>query len=122
GRLGRVGLAPQDRLHQRPVVRHHRALAGVEVVRLGPAEPDADAQVADLGVLVDAARIARHVQARNADAAAGARDLHQRVEHRRGPFHDGLAAVAARLEADAVDAAVDLRDAENLLDLLAERG
>ena len=42
----------QDRHHQLPVVLHHRALTGVEGVRLGPAEPQPDRQRAELRRLV----------------------------------------------------------------------
>src|SRR5215210_8989753 len=39
---GDLGPVVEDRHHQIPVVLHNRALAGVERVALGPAEPDAD--------------------------------------------------------------------------------
>ena len=112
----------QDGLHQLAVVPHDRALAGGEGVRLCPAESDADAQVAGLGGVVDAARIVGHIEAGNAQRAARAGDRHQRIEHRCGTFHRGVRPVAAGFEADAIDGAIHLRDAENLVDLLGERG
>src|SRR5690606_7614610 len=44
--LGDVDAIPHDRLHKRTVVFHHWCLAGVEAVRLGPAEAETDAQAA----------------------------------------------------------------------------
>src|SRR5690606_13918750 len=106
--------------HQAAVVLHHGALAGGEVVALGPAEADADAEHADLGVGVDAAGVAGDVEAGDADAARRAGDFHHAVEHRGGLRGVGVTAVAAGLEADAVHRAVDLRHAEDLLDLLGQ--
>ena len=120
--FGDVDLVPQDRLHQRAVVLHHRRLAREEAVRLGPAEAEANAQRAHLRRLVDATRIVRHVKARDADLAGRPRDLHQRVQHRGGRFvARAFVAVAARFEAHRVDGAVDLVGAEQLRDLVAER-
>src|SRR5699024_6695836 len=64
------------------------------------------------------ARIARDIEAGNAEAAAGPGDVHERVEHRRRCLVAGVLAVSARLEADGVDSAVDLGLAEDLLDLV----
>ena len=100
------------------MVLHHRALAGHEVVGLGPPQAYANAQVADLGVVVDTARISGHVEARNADAAA-----------RRVTSISALSTVAGRsttasrpwprgLESDTVHAAIDFGLAHDLLDLL----
>ena len=111
----------KDGLHELPVIRHHRALTGREVVRLRPTESDADAEVADLGVVIDAAGVARDVQARDADAAARTDDFHQRVEDRGGPLDDRVLAVAARLEPHAVHAAIDFGNTDDLVDLLGER-
>src|SRR3954447_10515237 len=47
----------QDRHHQLPVVAHHRALTGVEGVRLGPAEAEPDGQRPDLRRLVARPRV-----------------------------------------------------------------
>ena len=48
------------------------------------------------------------------ERATGAGDLHQRVEHRRRSLRVRVRAVAARLEADAVDGRVDLGHAEQV--------
>jgi hypothetical protein len=79
---------------------HHRALAGLERVRLGPAEPDPDRQRPDLGRLVDRARVAGHVQPGDAQPAASPGDVHHRVQHRRrrSPWEPS-GTVAAGLEA-----------------------
>ena len=117
-RLGDLDLVVQDALHQLAVVLHDRALAGGEAVALGPAQADADAERADLGVGVDAARIAGDVQAGDAERAAGAGDLHDRVQHGGRAFDAGVLAVAVGFEADAVDGAIDFRHlADDLLDL-----
>ena len=50
--LGNLDFVVQDGLHQLAVVLHHRRLAGVEGVALGPAQAEADAQVAGFGGLV----------------------------------------------------------------------
>jgi hypothetical protein len=103
--------------HQLAVVAHHRALAGGEGVRLGPAQPDADRQRPDLGRLVDRARVAGDIQPGDAKLPGGAGDVHDGVQDgRRRLVLGALTAVAAGLEADAVDRRVDLRDAEELLD------
>src|SRR5215217_6476114 len=65
--LGDLHLVVEDRHHQLAVVLHHRALAGLERVGLGPAEPDPDRQRPDLGRLVDRARVAGHVQPGDAE-------------------------------------------------------
>ena len=108
----------EDRLHEAPVVLHHRALAGDEDVRLREPEAEAHRQRALLGRFVDGTRITGDVEPGDAEAAAGPRDVHERVEHGRGCFVPGVLAVSAGLEADGVDAAVDLRGAEDLLDLV----
>src|SRR5215213_8126164 len=116
--LGDLHLVVEDRHHQLTVVLHHRALAGLEGVRLGPAEPDPDRQRPDLGRLVDRARVAGHIQPGDAEAPGRPGDVHHRVEHgRRGLALGALGAVAAGLEADAVDGRVDLaRAAQDLLE------
>src|SRR5262249_38480896 len=104
---------------QPAVVAHHRTLPGRDHVGLRPAEADPDRQRALLGGLVDSPRIARHVQARDTEIAGRPGQLHDRVENRGRLLDSGaLLAVAACLDADGVDAAVPLRDAEDLLDLL----
>ena len=70
-RIGDVDLAKQDRLHQRAMVLHYRALAGVEAVRLGPAKAEAHAQGALLGRFVFGTRILGDIQTRNADFTPG---------------------------------------------------
>ena len=77
--LGDLAAVVEDRLHQLAVVAHHRALAGGERVRLRPAEPDADRQAALLGGLVARARVAGHVEAGDAERAAGAGDVHDEL-------------------------------------------
>src|SRR5207249_914396 len=54
-RLGDLDLVVKDALHEGAVVLHDGALAGGELVALGPAQADADAEHADLGVGIDAA-------------------------------------------------------------------
>jgi glycerol kinase len=116
--LGDVGAVVQDHLHQPAVVAHHGALAGREGVRLRPAEADADRQRALLGRVVDRARVAGHVQPGDAELAGRAGDVHDRVQHGRGRLVVGVGAVPARLEPDGIDGRVDLRLAEDLLDLV----
>src|SRR5215208_2365669 len=120
--LGDLHLVVQDRHHQLTVVLHHRALAGLEGVRLGPAEPDPDRQRPDLGRLVDPARVAGHVQPGDAEPSGRPGDVHDRVQHgRRGLALGALGPVAAGFEADAVHGGVDLaRAAQDLLELLAQ--
>src|SRR5207244_2791175 len=65
--LGDLAALVEDRVHQLAVVAHHRALAGSERVRLGPAEPDSDREAALLGRFVLGARVAGHVQADDAE-------------------------------------------------------
>ena len=74
---------------------------------------------ADLGGLVHCRRITGDVEAGNSERAAGARHRHERIEHGRRGFLPGIGALAVRLEADAIDRAVHLRNAEDLLDLVA---
>ena len=52
----------QDGHHELAVVAHHRALTGDEDVRLRPPQPDADAQAAALGGLVDPAGVAGDIE------------------------------------------------------------
>src|SRR5262245_38914005 len=81
-----LDLVVQNSLHQLPVVAQHRALAGVEGVGLGPSESDSNAEVADFGIGIDAARVAGDIEAGNAEGAAGACDFHDGVEYGRGSF------------------------------------
>src|SRR5947199_1659177 len=52
-RLGDLDLVMQDALHELAVVFFHGALTGRKTVALGPAQSDADAQRAVLGVVID---------------------------------------------------------------------
>src|SRR5512132_2920151 len=107
--LGDLHLVVQDGHHQLAVVLHHRALTGLERVRLGPAEPEPDRQRPDLGRLVDRARVAGHIQPGDAEPPGRPGDVHDRVQHRRrGLALGALLAVAAGLEADTVHGRVDL--------------
>src|SRR5215203_265817 len=72
--VGDVGLVVQDAHHQAAVVLLDRALSGEEGVALGPTESEADLERTLLSVRVGRAGIAGHVQARNAERAAGPRD------------------------------------------------
>src|SRR5690606_25475280 len=120
--LGDLDLVVKDALHELPVVLHDRALAGVEGMALGPAEPNADAEHADLGILVDPARLAGDVKPRDAQRPAGTGDFHDGIEHGRGFFNLGVLPLAVRFEADAVDRAVHLRNPDDLFDLLGKGG
>lgn len=75
--LGDVDAIPHDCLHQRPVVLHYRRLAGMEAVRLGPAQAEADTQGADLGRSIRRPRVFGHIQTRNTNLACDASYLHQ---------------------------------------------
>ena len=48
--------------------------------------------------------------------------VHQRVQHRRGPLDARVVPVAARFEADAIDGVIHFGHADDLRDLVAERG
>ena len=67
-----------------------------------------------------AARVVGDVEAGDTQSAARSRDGHEGIEHSRRTFHHGVFPVAARLEANAVHRAIDLRDADDLGDLVAE--
>src|SRR5215207_3619901 len=116
---GDLGPVVEDRHHQLPVVLHDRALAGVERVALGPAEPDADLERPLLGLGVRGARVAGDVEARDAHSAAGARDAHDGVEDRRRSL-DCVRSVRARLEAYGVHRTVHLGFAHDLGDLVTK--
>src|SRR5262249_37958119 len=87
---------------------------------LGPTESKADAQAADLRVVINAAWVARDIEAGNAQVAAGSRDLHNRIEHRRRSFGVGHLAVTSSFEAHGVNRAINFRDADDLFDLFGE--
>src|SRR5918994_76183 len=72
--VGDVGLVVQDAHHQAAVVLLDRALTGEEGVALGPTESETDLERTLLSVRVRRAGIAGHVQAGNAERAAGPRD------------------------------------------------
>src|SRR5688572_4478892 len=117
-RLRDLRTVVEDHLHEAVVVLHHRTLAGGEAVGLRPAETDLDRQRAVLGRLVHGARVAGHVQARDAELAGHPRHVHDRVQHGRRGLVVGVRAVAASLEADGIDRRVHLGHAEELLDLV----
>ena len=94
----------------------------VKDMRLRPSQADADAELAALGVLVDAAGIVGHVETRNAEAPPARTNCHYRVQHGRGRSTRGIVAMAAGFEAHAIHRAIDFRHAQDLLDLLAQRG
>ncbi len=93
-RFGDLRPVMQDGLHELTMVSRHRALASMEGVGLGPSQADANAEIPGLSSVVNAARIIRDVQAGYAQRAAGARDLHERVQHCRGPFHNCVCPVS----------------------------
>src|SRR5947209_18724626 len=97
------------------MVAHDRALTGGEGERLGPAQTNADAELANPGVLVDPARVAGHIQARNAHSPANLGDAHDIVEHRRRSL-SCTRTVAACLKADTVDGCIHHRLAAHLAD------
>src|SRR5260370_27386204 len=106
--LGDGQSVPEDRLHELPIVLQHRRLAGMERVRLCPAETEAQAEIAVFGCLLLRARIIGHIQAGNADRARGPRDLHQAVEHNSRRLDDvAVRTLCFCFEADAIDRAVD---------------
>src|SRR5438128_149943 len=74
-RLGDLDLVVEDGHHQIAVVALDGALASDKGVALGPAQADADAEVADFGVGVDAAGMAGNIEAGDAQSAAGAGDF-----------------------------------------------
>src|ERR687894_1899598 len=108
-RVGDVRLVVQDAHHQAAVVLLDRALAREERVALGPAEAEPDLERALLGVRVRRTRVAGHVEAGDAQRAAGAGDGLDLVEdHGRGFF----ALAGGGLEAHRVDRGVHLGYAE----------
>src|ERR1039458_4882430 len=56
------------------------------------------------------------------DPSPRLRDGHDRVQDRRGPFHYGFFAVAARLKAHAIDRALHFWNSDDLLNLLGKHG
>src|SRR3984957_16788384 len=119
--LGDGQFVPEDRLHELPVVFQHGRLAGVEAVRLCPAEAEPQAEVAVLGGLLLRTRIVRHIETRNADRTGRAGDFHQAVQHDRRRFDDlAVGALRLRFEAHAVDRTVDFRNAKDVGDELAQ--
>src|SRR5882757_2210858 len=112
---------PQDRLHELPIVLDDRSLSGVETVGFCPAETQAKAEIAKLGCLLLCSRIFSHIQTGDADGAGRAGDLHEAIQHDSRRFDDmATAAVPLGLEPDAVDGAIDLRDAEDISDEFAQ--
>src|ERR1039457_505191 len=120
--LRRVELLVENGVHELPVIAHDRALARGKDVGLCPAQSYADAEIAGLGRCIHAAWIVGHIETRNADASPRLRDAHERVQDRRGPFHYGFFAVAARLKAHAIDRALHFWNSDDLLNLLGKHG
>src|SRR5437764_1234936 len=113
--LGDLHLVVQDRIHQLAMVAHDRALTGGEGEGLGPTQTNTNTKLANPGVLVDPARVAGHIQARNAHSPANLGDAHDIVEHRRRSL-SCTRAVAACLKADTVDGRVHHRLTDDLGD------
>ena len=112
-------LVVQDRLHQLAVVAHHRALAGGEAERLGPAEPDARCERSRSWRLHRLHRVAGHVEPGNAELPAGPGDRHDRVQYRGRRLCSHRAPWPRASKPTQSTAAVDLRLAEDLGDLSA---
>src|SRR5215208_248066 len=72
--VGDVGLVVQNAHHQAAVVLLDRALSGEEGVALGPTETEPDLERTLLGLWISRARVAGHVQTRDAQRAAGPRN------------------------------------------------
>lgn len=89
---------------------------------LRPPESDADHEAALLGRLRPRTGVAGDVEAGDGQAGAGAADLHDRIQDGGRVLLHGVGAVAAGLGADAIDGAVDFRHAQDLLNLLRQRG
>src|SRR5258708_6527439 len=86
-----------------------------------PAQTETQAEATKFGCLLLRTRIAGHIQAGNAYCAGCPRDLHQAVEHDSGRFDDpAVCTLRLGLEADAVDCAVDLWNAEDIGDEFAK--
>ena len=68
--LGDVRPIGQDHVHQLAVVALDRALTGGESVRLRPAQAESDADLTDLGVLIDRTRVTGHIATWEADTRA----------------------------------------------------
>src|SRR5215469_2369744 len=100
--LGDLHFIVQNGHHQPAIVTEDRALASGERAGLGPAEPDADAEIAGFGRVIHAARIVSNIEPGNTEVAAGAGHSHQRIQHGCGTLDGGFFAVAARFETDAI--------------------
>src|SRR5712671_233608 len=88
---------------------------------LRPTQSDADTQVADLRIGIDAARIAGDIESGNTELTAGASDFHDRVENRRRLLDCGIITMSASFESDAVDGAIHFGNADDLSDLICKR-
>ena len=87
----------------------------------GPAESEAQAEVAVLGCALLRAGIVGHIQAGNADGAGRPGDLHQAVENDSRRFDDfAVGSLRLCFEADAIDRGIDFGNAEDVGDELAE--
>ena len=90
-------------------------------MRFSPAETDADTQPPDFGVLIDPARVARHVKPGDAEASAGPGNFHQRVQYGRGRLPLRFRAVASRFKPHTINGAIHFRHADDLFNLFGER-
>src|SRR4029077_14046571 len=107
----------QQRIHELPVIAEDRRLAGVEGIRLRPAEAQTKAQVAAFGGFVVRAGIFGDVQPRNADGTGRPNDLHRLIEHDGGLIPTR---VALGFETHSVDDRIYCGFADDRGHLLAE--
>src|SRR6185312_6215010 len=108
----------QDRHHQATVVLQDRSLAGTKGVRLRPREAKPQAEIAGSGRFVFRTRVLRHVEARNANGACGARCSHQLIE-----YHSRLlgAAMSLGFETYAINRTIHFWHTEYPCEVLADR-
>src|SRR5271165_1715821 len=66
-RSGNLYLVMQDGHHQLAMIAHYRALAGHEGEGLGPAQANTHPKLPDLGIFINAAGVAGHIETGNAD-------------------------------------------------------
>jgi hypothetical protein len=104
-----------DQVAELPVVALDVGLAGANPQALLEQLADGDEQQAVPGVLVDAARVGRHVQAGHAEGAGRPHRLHELVQHGRRLFT--VAGPGGGLVSDRVDALVGALAAGEVLDL-----
>ena len=101
--------------HQRTVVLHDGGLPGGERQGLGPTETKSQTEIAAAGGVILRARVLGDVQAGNSNCASGTRHVHELVEYNGRLIR---AAVALGLEADTINCAIDLADAQDSLDVI----